>query len=206
MDYRNLPIIYPYYFLFKYRRCAMTDLWPDDIGTDLDSIETPLAILRQQANFLSQRTRNIIVGQVRTNLKGASQNNDKFKYSFRICAPILDNYTHELFNLAHDVIIYPLELFPEEPLIDQIEKSLVLNEETSIDIIEDERDFHKTIGFTIGSSASFEFALATIFAAQRTRQIIESLIAQSRAIEVPKPKAPQPEEPKTVDYDEDLPF
>jgi hypothetical protein len=84
----------------------MPDLWPADFGT-LD-VTPPLAVLREQAELLSRKTRNHLRGHVLTSLNGIS-----VLHQFLLVAPALDNYSHKLFEVAHTVHLYPATIQTE---------------------------------------------------------------------------------------------
>jgi hypothetical protein len=86
----------------------LESLWPD---FDLEgNVVAPLTILREQANFLSKRTGQRIIGIV-TALSRKPGGPD-FSYLFSIGSPLLNNYQHDLFRLDHGIAMYPATLQP----------------------------------------------------------------------------------------------
>ena len=79
------------------------DLWPAEIGTT--KITAPVTILRKQASILAQRTKGLLEAEVLTNSQVSSQ----IVHRFVLVAPALDNYRYELFNVMHDVRLYPTQ-------------------------------------------------------------------------------------------------
>lgn len=84
----------------------MPDLWPADFGK-LD-INPPVAILREQAELLSQKTQRTLVGRVLT-----SRYQRDFLHRFVLVAPSLDDYSYELFWVRHGPEMYPLQISSE---------------------------------------------------------------------------------------------
>lgn len=130
------------------------NLWPEDIA--VSEVVAPVSILKDQASLLGERTKNLVEGRVTQRERFRKPD---FVYDFYIVAPALNNYRYRLFSISHDVEFYPLA----------IDESGVFDA--------DGRDFE------VQASNEEEFleALATIFSSERTKGIISSLIAQSRA-------------------------
>jgi hypothetical protein len=84
------------------------DLWPSDLG--LETIVTPVSILRTQANLLGERTRGMLVGEVQTWTTG-----DIVRHALNVVVPALDNYKYTLLKVHHPVMLYPV-FVDEEPV------------------------------------------------------------------------------------------
>jgi len=83
------------------------DLWPPDLG--VSSLVPPLAILREQAALLSQKTKGFLEGEVVTRAERGPRNKaEPFLHEFRIRAPALGDYRYELFDVRHDFELYPV--------------------------------------------------------------------------------------------------
>lgn len=88
------------------------DLWGD--LPDISKFKLPEDVLNQQANLLSQKTRGVLVGEVRRieskrhpgEFYGSSDNYD-IEWSLEIRVPRMDNYTFQLLIVRHDVHLYP---------------------------------------------------------------------------------------------------
>ncbi len=133
------------------------NLWPEDIA--VTEQVSPVSILKEQGALLGQRTKNLVVGRVRG---GPSEyGGDQFRYTFELVAPALDNYRYELFGISHGVEFYPLSIDWDSP--DKPELWALFVEAG----IESEEVLLK--------------ALEMIFSSLKTRKVISSLIAQSRA-------------------------
>lgn len=79
------------------------DLWGN--LPDVETLRTPLVILKEQAELLQEKTDGLLVGQINQHQKGT-----KFQYSLSIVAPTLNNYTYHLLTVTHDIGFYPLRL------------------------------------------------------------------------------------------------
>jgi hypothetical protein len=130
------------------------DLWPEDIA--VNEVVAPVAILRDQASLLGERTKNLVEGRVTQRESHYSE--PDFVYDFYVVAPALNNYRYRLFSISHSVDFYPLGI--QEGVFDLAGRDSELK-------VNDEEEFLQT--------------LAKIFSSERTKGIISSLIAQSRA-------------------------
>jgi hypothetical protein len=132
------------------------DLWPEDIA--VNEVLAPVTILKHQASLLGERTKNLVEGSV-TQRKRQFSDDTGFTYDFYLVAPALDFYRYRLFSISHGVDFYPLSIQDSgvfDP--DGRESKLKVNDEDE-----------------------FIHALAKIFSSEKTKGIISSLIAQSRA-------------------------
>ncbi len=86
------------------------DLWPADIATT--ELRSPVAILREQATLLADKTEGLIVGNVRTVTLG-----EQLQHTFMFVAPALSHYTFDLFSFTHGPSLYPVEAFDEAGLL-----------------------------------------------------------------------------------------
>jgi hypothetical protein len=78
------------------------NLWPTDFGQEQQL--APVAILREQATALGERTQNIVVGRVNTMATALG-----FRHVFSVyCAPL--GYQQELFSVDHQVQFYPARI------------------------------------------------------------------------------------------------
>ncbi len=127
----------------------MNDLWAEDIVTG--TVNTPVAILREQASLLGKKTQNLVLAEV------ASSAGYQFKHRFKITAPALGDYAYTLFSIEHPIGLYPLKMDLDGELADELEWD---DEE-----INDESKFIKF--------------LDRILKAERTKQIIRTFLAQS---------------------------
>ena len=128
----------------------MPDLLPDDFGTE--TVQTPAAILREQAEYFTQRMGGLVVARVNTIASLASPN---IFQSFVLEVPSLDDYTFSLFEVIHPAYLYPLEI---------------------------RSGFEKMPRFyTIEDQSRFEAALREVFAHPEVRKVVSSLKAQAAA-------------------------
>lgn len=130
------------------------NLWPEDIA--VTDVVAPVSILKEQASLLGERTKNLVEGSVTPGLgKGVNVLlKDRFNYDFDLVAPALNHYRYRLFSISHGVEFYPL-------IIDV----------TALD----------TDQFQLYNEEEFLKALEALFSSEKTKGIIGSLIAQSRA-------------------------
>jgi len=84
------------------------DLWPSDLG--LETIVTPVSLLRTQANLLGERTRGMLVGEVKTWTTG-----DTIHHALDVVVPALDDYKYRLLKVHHPAMLYPV-FVDQEPM------------------------------------------------------------------------------------------
>ena len=80
---------------------APEDLWGELPATE--KIETPVSILRAQADILSAKTKGELAGRVVT---GKNQHGE-IEHDLRIVAPALGNYSTTVVTVTHDGLLYP---------------------------------------------------------------------------------------------------
>lgn len=83
---------------------AKRDLWPEISITENE--DNPIKILKDQAEILSQKTKNLITGEVVTNTE-----NGIIYHTLYIVVPVLDNYRFSLLKIAHTSLQYPLFIY-----------------------------------------------------------------------------------------------
>ena len=83
------------------------DLWPTDIATT--ELRSPVAILREQATLLADKTEGLLVGNVRTGTAG-----EQLRHTFVLVAPALSHYTFDLFSFTHGPSLYPVKAVNQE--------------------------------------------------------------------------------------------
>jgi hypothetical protein len=128
---------------------ATKNLW-GDIKAEA-TIRTPANVLKEQATALSEMTKGVLAGTVRS---GTEYN--KFKVGLSIVAPALNNYEFDVVEVEHGIELYPLKVTPAW------EKYGF----TSSQECENEEEFVAALGGILGSD--------------RVKRAINSLIAQSK--------------------------
>jgi len=145
------------------------DLWPEELESA--KIRPPVAILKEQASLLGQKTKNVVEGAVSEVFTADEEKT--MEYSFNLVAPALGGYRYRLFTMSHDIRMYPLiitmdgeifqEVNPEKPEKESVQDMLMRNKNQ----------------VKAGNEAEFLALLKKIFAATKTRQIIAAILAQS---------------------------
>ena len=111
---------------------AHADLWGEITPS---AVRTPVSILREQASLLGAKTNYTIEGKVETRIDG-----EKFYHLFNLVVPALDNYSYQLFQIWHEVGLYPVrvwgafgeELANEEAFVNWLGRKLSSSETKSI--------------------------------------------------------------------------
>ena len=78
------------------------DLWPANIADS--KLTTPVAVFKEQAELLGEKTKQLVKGEVVTQTTG-----NLFVHYLYIVAPTL-SYKYELFTVSHVINFYPLTL------------------------------------------------------------------------------------------------
>lgn len=82
---------------------------PEDLWGDLpvtEKMETPVSVLRAQAEILTAKTNGELVGRVVT---GRNQHGE-IEHDLRIVAPVLGNYSTTVVTVNHDGLLYPAQV------------------------------------------------------------------------------------------------
>lgn len=80
---------------------ATQDLWPDDLA--MLAGRTPLSILREQADLLPAKTKNLLEGEVQVH-----HDEGDLYINLNIVAPALDHYRYTLVGFRQPAELYPL--------------------------------------------------------------------------------------------------
>ena len=145
----------------------MKDLWPEDIYVRESQLRAPVTILKEQASLLGKKTRNLVVGRVGRMAETEALHlgdtvgyrDSSFGYYFRLAAPALDGYQYTLFFIVHGIDLYPVRFRLDESIAQEI--------------------FHNpSYAPTAESEAEFTMLLSKIFAASKTRSVIQAMLAQ----------------------------
>ena len=78
------------------------DFWPSDLIDE--SVIPPVTILKRAASELSDRTRGLLLGDVRFMGKG---DDETLFYSLQIVCPALDNFSYGILSMSHGIGLYP---------------------------------------------------------------------------------------------------
>jgi len=73
---------------------------------DFKKVKTPLSIIREQGELLTQATQGVLQGFVKIDSQA-----DRINFSFFIVAPGLNNYKYEVLKVSHPITIYPVMVF-----------------------------------------------------------------------------------------------
>lgn len=112
---------------------------------------TPTTVLKEQATALSEMTKGVLYGDVTINLVAGT-----FEVRLAITAPALGNYRFDVVRLRHGIGLYPVKVAAAwEPSAGEKAEC------------KDENELVK--------------ALASILGSARVRQMIGTLVAQSKA-------------------------
>ncbi|MGO8788726.1 MAG: hypothetical protein ACLQVL_15275 [Terriglobia bacterium] len=133
---------------------AIPDLWPD---IEQSKVVPPVAILREQAAALGEKTGHLLEGRVNSRI-GEDGN---FIHSFYVVAPTLDNYSYGLFSITHGADQYPVTV-PHPRRMDP-----------------GRRPYPQTL--KIRSEKALVDYLREVLNSERTKRIVGSLLAQVRA-------------------------
>lgn len=80
------------------------DLWGD--LPKVEKLRTPLVILKEQAELISDKTEGLLVGEISQQQQSA----DAFQYLFKLIAPTLNNYSYSVLSIKHNIGFYPLNI------------------------------------------------------------------------------------------------
>ena len=118
------------------------------------SVKPPIAVLKELAQELAQKTQGLLVGKVEQ-----SNLSNEFSLEFYITAPSLNNYSYEVFSVNHDLDFYPLEL--------TITATRLPDRSYAVEKVENQE--------------KFEEKLKIIFSSPEVKKVINGLLAQIKS-------------------------
>jgi hypothetical protein len=132
------------------------NLWPEEILNE-NSLLLPIMILNQQAAYLNEMTKNIVVAQVDTQKvsiqKKPNESKPAILHTLKIKAPAIGNYDFELVRVIQEGFLpYPAIVYT--PILEYRDE--------------------------VDNAEELEDSLETIFADKKVISTIQSLIMQSR--------------------------
>ena len=152
----------------------MESLWPDNLTGNVE--RAPVHLLKEQAVLLGQQTGNFLTGKVKR-----IQGRDEFGFAFRVRSTVLQ-YEYELFKVWHGVSLYPLEIYPDSEIMEQItgDADVVLESSEDDQIIDSDAvvaDYtsRSRPKLVVHSEEAFKKALRLIFGSDKTRRIINGI-------------------------------
>lgn len=140
----------------------MESLWPDDL-IQQDPVEMPITILKWQASLLGKRTKNIVKGSVQRDIMPSYSQKD-FSLTFHLIGPLLEDYHYSLFVVYCGIDPYPLRILPVPGILGEVSE---VNEAGDI-VVQDKEEFIKL--------------LRIIFNSEKTRKVVNAIIAQSSLV------------------------
>jgi hypothetical protein len=127
------------------------NLW-GDLPVIEDDVDTPLMMMREQANFLKQSSRGLLHASISTTPLALG----KMRHRFYLVAPLLNDYRHLLFSVEHGIDSYPARV--------------------------ESRFFGTGGKPSCKDANAFENLLRLILTHAETRKAIASLVANSKAL------------------------
>lgn len=143
------------------------NLWP----TETVSVEilSPLAILRMQAQNLTELTHRLVIGEVTTD----DRQEDGIYHHFDIVAPALNGYRHRILTIKHDTSM----LYPVSYLVAKKRDMKSSTIASWSELLSQEQS--GVIGPVAMTEADFIKALKEAFNSDFVLSVINSLIARS---------------------------
>jgi len=129
------------------------NLWGDLSGIHAGPVP-PIAILREQAKILAEATKGLVLGSVTPALTPP-----QIGFMFSLVAPALNNYTVALFQISHEMDLFPVYIFPQRV---QITGS--------------------TTTIKCANEFIFKQALSRVLGSSHVKSLIMGLVAQSSAM------------------------
>ncbi|HLX64675.1 MAG TPA: hypothetical protein VKX17_25615 [Planctomycetota bacterium] len=132
-------------------------LWPNDLTQT--SAHTPVHILKEQAQYLANATKGLVIGRVTT----IGLADEKFSSALDLIVPAIRSYSYQLLRMDHDLSLYPVTIWAKSnemttaTLMGQPQKRQVNNEQEFIAVLKE------------------------IFESKSTREILSALMAQAKA-------------------------
>lgn len=158
---------------------TQVDLWPDTFS--FEKLNAPVNLLREQAALLGKKTNNLVQADVKQD-KSSSR---EFTYSFFLTAPAL-NYQYRLFQIHHDVSLYPVIVRVEKAILVEISADFERASAKQFDLTDliaamepnVEHEDVRVKGLRAQSEEEFINLVREILNSTKTVRIISALLAQ----------------------------
>ncbi|WP_394753942.1 hypothetical protein [Crenothrix sp.] len=129
---------------------TIKNLWGEI--NNLPKVKAPVAVLNEQAQFLSDLTGGLLTGEI----SQVERSGDRFIYSFYIHASSLNNYYYFVLRIDHDIHLYPLNLTTDK----------------------DDSPWASSSGTICNDVNEFEIELGKIFSSSVVQRVISGLLSQ----------------------------
>jgi hypothetical protein len=157
---------------------TQVDLWPDTFS--IEGLNAPVNLLREQAALLGKKTNNLVQADVKQDKSSFG----KFTYSFYLAAPAL-NYQYRLFQIHHDVSLYPVIVLVENAIsveisadFERASKQFNLTDLAKMMDPSAEREDVRFKGLQAQSEEEFVSLVREVLNSTKTVRIISALLAQ----------------------------
>lgn len=117
-----------------------------------NSVNTPIAVLKELSQVLVKRTNGLLVGKV---VQEAWDS--QFSLEFYITAPSLNNYSYQVLEIKHDLSFYPL------------------------DIRQSNVNANANLSWKAENQEELEEILKTIISSSQVKKVINGLLAQIKS-------------------------
>ncbi len=139
------------------------DLWPKQIKPA--EFRAPASIIKEQAAILGERTKYLVEAKVTL----TNKEEDTMEYTFSLSSPALGGYRFRLFRVRYDVFMYPLYIYLDKEIYDEVVKRNPKEQQSS---------FYK---IKIKDEAELLDILRSVFGARKTKDVIAAMLAQAKA-------------------------
>lgn len=124
-------------------------LWNIPDIENLD-VRLPVSILKEQASALTEETKGLLIGEIRTL---GRNNSGEIRYTLDITVPTLNNYRYSILQVVQPVKIYPITIYAS-------------SENETYPSISNDQEFVQTLQKILGSD--------------ETGRILSALLAQAQ--------------------------
>lgn len=143
----------------------MKNLWPSNLN--IDTVRSSKSILEDQAKLLPSLTGELVyasVAPVETLEASLHSMKAEFCFKFLIQGKFLQKYTFTAFRFSHNITLYPVTIFLEEGLANELHIA---------------RNKYNQYLAEINNESEFEQFLKAIFYSERMRSVLSSIIQLS---------------------------
>ncbi len=157
----------------------MIEFWPDDLEVATEDEHSPVAILKEQASLLGEKTKTIVKAEVVRHRSRFSSDVERlrkeitsdsgggrgpaapFRYQFLIHSPALGDYRYRLFEVSFGIESYPVGFHLDEAIVRELQ-------------------IDPKSGIVADEESEFVDLLSRVLKSQRTRQVIQAILSQAR--------------------------
>lgn len=140
----------------------------------IEKVETPAKILEGQSKYLEEMTFGYAYAELRGNKKVEPSELGEFKFDYLIRGKFLEDYSFRLFQIVHEVDIYPIYMLIDEELYMEIKEDFI-----HLPGVDSSNNFEENAEVWVNNREIFIGLLRLILSSKRVQNIITGIFSIS---------------------------